>query len=265
MNSFIEIENKQIYYNLICNGFLSDIKPIIVFLHEGLGCSELWKDFPELLCNKLGLAGLLYDRYGHGKSTGLQEERKLDFLHHEAEFFLPKLLDKLKINNKLILFGHSDGGTIALLYASLYPEKVIAVLTEAHHIVFEEISRKGIENAVKLYKSGWLKEKLIKYHGNNTESVFYGWSNIWTKPEIKNWTIEKEISKISCPVISIQGKDDEYGSEIQLYLLKKLCKSKTETHLLENCGHVPHLQSKEKVLDLLKNFHQNFLLFHQKK
>jgi len=264
MENFVNINNKKIYYKWFCKEYFSENKPIIIFLHEGLGCTEQWKDFPELLCAKLQLTGLSYDRYGHGKSTVLKEERNLDFLHTEARVFLYELVEKLNISNKLVLFGHSDGGTLALLFASFYIEKVDAVITEAHHIVVEKLSRKGIEDAIELYKSGWLKEKLEKYHGNNTESMFYAWANTWTKPETEKWNIENEISKIKCPILSIQGMEDEYGSKIQLEILQKL-NLNFEGNLLKKCGHIPHLQQKEEVLEMCKYFIEKKFVFISQK
>jgi len=260
MESYIKILDKTIYYKILHSEFLASDKPILLFLHEGLGCVEQWKDFPDVLCQKLGLSALLYDRYGHGKSEKLSEERNFDFLHKEAFEFLPELLNKLNINNKLIIVGHSDGATLALIYASKYWERINFVVSMAHHIFVEKMSQEGIFKAIKLFESGWLSEKLEKYHGKNTETMFYAWANTWTKPEVKDWNINELLQNINCPIITIQGVNDEYGTYEQLEFLKKHSKNIVEIFHLQNCGHIPHLQAKEEVFNIIEKFYnKNYL------
>jgi len=258
-NNYIKILDKKIHYQLLNQEFYSETKPVLVFLHEGLGSILQWKDFPEIISQKFKLPVLLYDRYGHGKSQKLDEERNSNFLHKEATDFLPELLKQLNINNKLILIGHSDGGTLALIFASLFPDKICFLITEAHHIVVEEMSKAGIFKAIKLYKSGWLRERLEKYHGENTESMFYGWANTWTGVDINNWNIVNILPQITCPVLAIQGVNDEYGTLEQLNILKQKCKTEVEIHYLDNCGHVPHFQLKDQVIEIIINFYNKFI------
>jgi len=228
--------------------------PFIVFLHEGLGSSEQWKDFPALLSGKSGCPALLYDRLGYGKSESIDKLFDKNFMHYEAFKVLPALLEKLKITGKLVLVGHSDGGTIALLFAARHPEKVAGVITEADHVICEKNTMEGINNIVKNYEHGKLKEKLYKYHKEKTDALFYGWSGFWLSDTAASWNIKEHLSEIKAPVLSVQGKDDKYGSVKQLILKLKLIKSPINIIFLDNCGHIPHFEQKEIVLNKMKNF-----------
>ena len=251
---FLQIKDKSIHYKFVQEKYFSENKPLILFLHEGLGSIAQWKNFPDILCEKLQLSGLLYDRYGHGKSSKLKEKRDMFFLHKEADF-IPLILEKLDIKNELIIFGHSDGGTLSLLFAGKYPKKnIISVISEAHHVIIEEISKKGIQEAVKYYKSGMLKSLLEKYHKEKTETMFYGWADTWLSKDIDDWTGLDLLKQITIPVLSIQGKQDQYGSEYQLKAITDNCNGYTETHLLEECGHIPHLHQQDKVLEIIEKF-----------
>ncbi len=251
--AFLKIENKSIYYKFVNKNENTENKPIIIFLHDGLGSVAQWKDFPEILCKKLNVSGLLYDRYGHGKSEALQEKRDVFFLNAEAKF-LAKFIEDLKIKNKIILFGHSDGATISLLFSGMYPQKIKAVISEAHHVVIEEMVQKGIIETVEDFKNGKLKSLLEKYHGDKTESMFYGWANIWLSNEAKKWTALDFLNNITAPVLAMQGNDDKFASIYQLKVIEFICPNEKETHLLENCKHIPHFQQQDKVIELTTNF-----------
>ena len=253
---YLNIQDKVIYYEYINKSDLINNKPIIIFLHEGLGSIAQWKKFPKILCDTLKLPGFVYDRNGHGKSSFLKEKRNNLFLHSEANF-LRHLINILEIKNDLILFGHSDGGTLAFIFANKYPELLKAIITEAHHVIVENITKKGINEAVKFYKSGILKSLLEKYHAGKTESMFYGWADTWLNMEIEKWSIIDLLKNISTPVLSIQGKNDNYGTEYQLDAVKNNCKGKTEIHLLDDCGHIPHLHQKDRVIEIIKGFFSN--------
>ncbi|MBN2893454.1 MAG: alpha/beta hydrolase [Bacteroidales bacterium] len=250
----IEINNKNIFYEILNQKYFTRNKPIIVFLHEGLGCSEQWKEFPQIISDKLKLPALLYDRYGHGKSEKLREERDIFYLHNETHF-LHTLLNNLKINNQLIIFGHSDGGTIALLYASFYPEKVMALITEAHHVFVEKVSQLGVKMAVEYYKNSDMHERMEKYHGENTESMFFAWANTWLAEGAEKYDILDEISKIDIPILTFQGENDQYGTYKQIQAVIDNCKnSKVEVHWLKECGHAPHKDQEDYVIEKIVNF-----------
>lgn len=252
----IKLENGIINYNFI-NEDIENNDTILVFLHEGLGSIKQWKDFPLELCKKLGLKGLVYDRFGYGESDYLKTKRDKYYLHIEAEKYLPELLDKLNIKSNIVLFGHSDGGTIALIYASLYPNKVKAIITEAAHVFVEDITIEGIKKALDIFQFGKLKETLTKYHGQNTEVCFYNWSDIWLSEEFKTWNIEYLLKDIKCESLIIQGKEDEYATLKQVEVIKDLLKHKAEIFVIDECKHIPHLQQKELVLSKTYDFIKN--------
>jgi len=251
---FIKIFDTEIYFEFLNKQLLSEGKPLLVFLHEGLGSIEQWRDFPALLCEKVNCPGLIYDREGYGKSEKLKEKRDSGYLQKEAEIALPELLKKLSLQQtKKILIGHSDGGSIALIHAGIFQKNIIAVISEAAHLFIEDISVKGISEALIQFEEGKLKDLLKKYHGEKTDSMFYGWAHTWLNPEFKKWNIEKYLPGISAPVLAIQGQDDQYGSFAQLKSIKKHTKN-AEIKFIPNCGHTPHLQIKEEVLLIMEDF-----------
>lgn len=254
----ININGKHIYYEIFPQFRYNEEKPYVIFLHEGLGSVEQWRDIPKTTWTKSKNPVLVYDRYGYGKSDKLTEPRNAQYLHEEAYVYLPELLTKLNINKKVILVGHSDGGTIALLFASKFPEKVLGVITEADHIFCEDITYEGIRQAKAEFENGALKELLEKYHNDKTESMFYGWADVWLSEKNKKWNIENEISNIKCPVVAIQGKNDNYGSEKQLLIKKQKIKAQTDIFHIDNCGHIPHFQAKKIVLEIMLNFIKHF-------
>ncbi|MBN2662412.1 MAG: alpha/beta hydrolase [Bacteroidales bacterium] len=245
------IKQKKIYYNFFNENTTSQ-KPIIVFLHEGLGCTEQWRGFPEYLCTKLNMPGLVYDRYGHGKSTELQEDRTINYLHEEAHF-LNEFLQEIKIISPVILFGHSDGGTIALLHAAFYPQNVKKVITEAHHVLIEKESVEGVKLAKNAYENGRLKPALEIFHGSKTDSMFYGWANTWINADTSKYFLYDELKKIRCPVLAIQGENDQYGTYKQMQAIADYC-TNYELLWLKNCGHIPHADYKEEITQKTSDF-----------
>ncbi|HNS16320.1 MAG TPA: alpha/beta hydrolase [Bacteroidales bacterium] len=251
MHRKIQVQRHTLNYRIIRETVWS---PILVFLHEGLGCIKKWKDFPENLCKATCLTGFVYDRYGYGDSDGLQEPRQPDFLFHEAFEVLPELLDKLNIHKPLILVGHSDGGSIALLYASRFPDRVKALILEAPHVKLEEVSAQSLKAAIRAYQSGDLKERLQKYHGEKTDSMFHGWADIWTDERMRDWNIESCLSSIKAPVLFLQGRLDEYGTEEQMWAISKRIQAPFEAEIIPDCGHIPHQQAEEFVLERMVEF-----------
>lgn len=231
-------------------------RPNLVFLHDGLGCTATWKDFPAYLCQILGLNGLLYDRQGHGMSAGLNKKRKKDYLHIEALEVLPQLLNSMGIH-KPILIGHSDGGTIALLYAAHYP--VSAIITEAAHIYVEAVTIKGIQKAVKLYYTTAMKEKLIKYHGNKTDALFHAWADTWLDSCFTDWNIQNVLPKVDCSALIIQGEDDPYATRQQWQDIINQLNGPVEELWLEQCGHNPHKEKPEMVQKAIIEFINNLI------
>lgn len=252
--NFIEVRGIRHYYEFLNKEFLSPEKPLLVFLHEGLGSVKQWKEFPALLSNKLGYAALLYDRYGHGLSEELHGKRKFNFMHEQAQVFLPELFKNLDVQqHKKIIIGHSDGGSIGLIHAGSFHENIIGVISEAAHVIIEDISVRGIEWAVKNFEGGPLKKFLRPYHADKTDSMFYGWAHTWLKADFKEWNIEEYLPRIKAPLLAIQGADDQYGSFAQLEVIKKHIPS-ARIEFIKNCGHVPHLQKTEAVLEMMRDF-----------
>jgi len=228
-------------------------KPVIIFLHESLGCTELWKDFPEKLGEVSRCNILIYDRQGYGKSDPFPAlKRNSDYMETEAEV-LHKLLEICKID-KVILFGHSDGGTIALIAASKYPDKISRVITEGAHVFVEEITLDGIRKAVESYNTTDMKEKLTKYHGDKTDTVFRAWTETWLSGDFREWSIERLLPGIKCPCMIIQGENDMYGSIRQVESILNGVNGITEKLIVPEAGHCPHKESRELILSRSKVF-----------
>jgi len=239
--------------SLVPPGTLNGGQATLVFLHEGLGSIGQWRDFPRLLAEATGLGALVYDRYGFGGSDPLHETRDGLYLQQEAHESLPQMLESCGVDRP-ILVGHSDGGTIALLYAARFPEQPRGVITEAAHVFNEEITLAGIREAVKSFETGALREKLARFHGERTEALFQGWSDTWLMPEFREWTIEARLAEIRCPVLAIQGEDDEYGSAAQLQTIVGRVSGASDFLLIPECGHCPHQQAREQVLREMTRF-----------
>ena len=231
--------------------------PLIVFLHEGLGSVSMWKDWPTRVCDEAGCRGLVYSRYGYGQSTArpLSEAWAPDFMHREAQEVLPALLEVLGVDarrDKPVLFGHSDGGSIALLYAAAYPDAVAGVVAAAPHLFVEDVSVTSIAQARTAYLESDLRARLARHH-RDVDSAFWGWNDIWLNPEFRAWNIEDALERIACPVLAIQGVDDEYGT---LEQVRAIGRRAPQTELLEipDCGHSPHRDQPATVVQAVARF-----------
>lgn len=230
-------------------------RPLIVFLHEGLGSVSMWRDWPARVCAATGCRGLVFSRYGYGRSTlrPRDEARGVDYLHVQAQEALPALFEALNLQDENpILFGHSDGGSIALLYAAMFPGQPRAIAVAAPHIFVEDITVEGIRKARDDYLSSDFPARLARHHIDG-ESVFWAWVDIWLTPEFRAWNIEECLGAIRCPVLAIQGIDDEYGT---LEQIRGIARRVPDTRLLEisDCGHSPHRDQPQAVIDGLKGF-----------
>jgi pimeloyl-ACP methyl ester carboxylesterase len=227
--------------------------PMLVFLHEGLGSIAQWRDFPFAVSLAVHLPAVVYERGGYGNADPLDGPRSVNYLHEEALQSLPEVLRLLQIDDA-ILIGHSDGGTIALIFAAVWPEKVRGIITEAAHVFVEEVTLAGIREAVSQYDATDLREKLLKYHGSNTEAAFQGWSETWLSPAFRDWNIEKYLPGVRCPVLAIQGRDDEYGTPAQVEAIVNGVSGPAESLIFKDCGHVPHHQARDRVLAEMTRF-----------
>lgn len=245
IKSLVSINGQQLYVELNYN---YPDKPTIVFLHDSLGCVQLWRDFPQKLAEATQCNVLVYDRLGYGNSEPMPTyERPTHYMELEADV-LNELLTKFNIDD-VILFGHSDGGTIALLTASKYPEKVTAVIAEAAHIFVEDVTLKGIYEAMEAYKNTNLPERLQKYHGAKTDTIFRAWTETWTRSDYRDWNIERFLPQITCPLLFIQGDTDEYGTLAQVEQTISQVSGKAEKHIIPNVGHTPHKEATEPALN----------------
>jgi pimeloyl-ACP methyl ester carboxylesterase len=227
--------------------------PVIIFLHEGLGCIEHWKDFPEKLCREVGLYGIIYDRKGYGGSDPLGKSWSKDYLLEEADRDFSELLKTLEIKNA-VLVGHSDGGSIALLAAAINPLPIKGVITEAAHVLVENETVRGIRKFMTSYEKSGLKKKLYRFHRENTEEVVRRWSATWLNPDFFDWNIEHFLPKIICPLLAIQGENDEYATVKQLERILHGVAGPSKSEILSNCGHTPHFQAQRRVLSLMSSF-----------
>ena len=232
-------------------------RPLIVFLHEGLGSLAMWKDFPERLCQATNCRGLVYSRPGYGASTPRTTDEKwdVDFMHRQAHELLPALLEALGVdtrNSPPWLFGHSDGGSIAMLYAARFPAALAGLVVLSPHIMVEDLTIASIEQARRTYLQTDLKQKLGRYHAD-ADSAFWGWNDIWLLPAFRDWTIEAEIESIECPLLAVQGIDDEYGTLEQVDGIARRV-AQCQVVKLADCGHSAHRDQPEKLIRRVAGF-----------
>ena len=236
-------------------------QPLVLFLHEGLGCVAMWKDFPDRLCAAGGYRGLVYSRPGYGRSTPRPHDVKWrpDFMHRQARLVLPSLLDALAINadadvdsDPPWLFGHSDGGSIALIYAASFPDRVAGLVVLAPHLFVEPEGLASIVAVREAWLHGDFRDKLARHH-DDVESAFRGWNDIWLDPNFRSWNIEDLLAEITCPILAIQGRDDEYGTMAQIDRIASAL-PRTELLKLDRCGHSPHRDRPDAVMDATVHF-----------
>lgn len=225
--------------------------PLLVFLHEGLGSVSMWRDFPRQLCEAGGFRGLVYSRPGYGHSTPRPLDAPLTpaFMHTQAQVVLPALLAALGADTateRPWLFGHSDGGSIALLHAARFPDRVRGAIVLAPHLFVEDLSVNSIARAREAYLHTDLRSKLARHH-DDVDSAFWGWNDIWLNPAFRGWNIEPEIATLRCPILAVQGVDDEYGTMAQIDTIARLTPH-SELLKLESCGHSPHRDQPERLI-----------------
>ena len=241
------IRNIQIYYKYFWDKSRSKT---LVMLHEGLGSIGQWKQIPDWIFDHSQYNVLVYDRTGYGQSSAAPKDYPADYLRFEADIILRQLLALLNIES-ISLLGHSDGGSVALLFAAYHPKLTDKVITEAAHVIIENLSRKGIRQVKEIYATK-LKPLLEKHHGEKTDWVFYHWANTWLNQDFHDWNMLKELENIKCPILAIQGEDDEYGSIEQLNIINTV--ETSEILLIKNCGHHPHFQKAEITLEKILSF-----------
>jgi pimeloyl-ACP methyl ester carboxylesterase len=270
--AYLKIADKQLEY--VWHGPGPAEASTLVFLHEGLGCVAMWRDFPARVAAQTGCGALVYSRAGYGNSDQTELPRPVGFMHDEALVTLPQVLDLFEIQ-KAILVGHSDGGSIALIHGGgVQDPRVSGLILLAPHVFVEAVGLESIRMIAEEYRkedagrrsahrtqdagapggASSLKQRLARYHGKNVDQTFWGWNDVWLSPGFKSWNIEEFLPKICVPVLLIQGADDQYGTREQIKRVEAGCPGPVRTVLIRDCGHSPHLDQPEQALELMKKF-----------
>jgi pimeloyl-ACP methyl ester carboxylesterase len=228
---------------------IAGAEPTLVFLHEGLGSVDLWRDFPDKLAAASGRRAFIYSRAGHGRSDVPDGPRTSRFMHDEALDVLPGLLAAHGIERP-ILVGHSDGASIALIHAAQHP--VTALVLLAPHVFVEDISVASIVEARETFESTDLRERMARYH-RDAERTFRLWNDVWLAPEFRDWNIEDVLPGVTAPALLIQGEHDQYGTLAQVEAVRDGVSGPTELVVLD-CQHAPHLEAPEETLEAAARF-----------
>jgi pimeloyl-ACP methyl ester carboxylesterase len=245
----LELGGAQLNYELIEG---DSGKPLLVFLHEGLGCIAMWKAFPQQLCAATGCAGLVYERQGYGLSSPQPAPRSIHYLHQSALVELQAVIAHLAPGRKHIVVGHSDGGSIALIYAAGRPHGLLGVISAAAHVFVEDITIDGINTVLATQRKSIMRA-MARYHGDKAEAVLSSWADTWLAPWFRQWNIEYLLPAIACPLLAMQGGDDHYGSRAQLDAIERGTPGARQL-LLPGCGHSPHLEQPEASLQAMSAF-----------
>lgn len=227
--------------------------PSLVLLHEGLGSIAAWGDFPEHLAERTGRRCLLYSRCGYGGSGARPAAPAADYLHHEARVVLPELLEKVGAGD-CILVGHSDGASIALIFAASRPRGLRGAVLEAPHVFVEELTVAGVRAAGRDYARGALRRRLERQHGEKADDVFFGWHDLWVDPAFRSWSLSDLLPSVRCPLLLVQGEDDPYGTLAQVRTIARRTNGPCEELVLEGCGHIPHRERAEAVTSAISRF-----------
>ena len=226
-------------------------RPTLILLHEGLGSIAMWRDFPAKLARATGCPAVVYSRYGYGRSDPLAGPRGVDYMHREALDTLPNLRTQLGLDDAMLV-GHSDGASIALIHAGCRRWPVRGVVLEAPHVFVEDVSIASIAAARTGYETE-LRRRLARYHGD-VDSAFRGWNDIWLHPDFRAWNIEEYLPGVRCPVLAIQGADDEYGTLAQIDAIERGVATRFERLVLPECKHSPHRDQEQATLEAMARF-----------
>jgi len=250
-SGFLDIDAERLEYRMI--GSRPDAAPTIVMLHEGLGCVGLWGDFPDKLQAVTGAGVFVYSRAGYGKSSPVKLPRLLSYMHDEARETLPKLLDAIGFRRGL-LFGHSDGASIAAIYAGSHQDhRVGGLVLMAPHFFTEDIGIASIEEAREAYETGDLRPRLARWHAD-VDNAFKGWNCAWLDPNFRQWDITEYLAYIRVPVLIVQGEDDQCGTIKQIETAQQECYCPVEVVLLPGAHHSPQLDKPEETLKAISDF-----------
>jgi pimeloyl-ACP methyl ester carboxylesterase len=248
---FLTIGSQRLEYRMI--GPRPDAAPVIVMLHEGLGCVGLWNDFPDKLQKATGAGVFVYSRAGYGQSSPVALPRPLSYMHDEARATLPALLEQIGFERGLLL-GHSDGASIAAIYAGSHQDhRVGGLVLIAPHFLTEDVGIAAIEEARKAYETGDLRERLSRWHAN-VDSAFKGWNGAWLDPGFRQWDITEQLAYIRVPILIVQGEDDQYGTVKQIEVAQQECYCPVDVALLKGAKHSPQREAPEATLQAISDF-----------
>lgn len=258
-SGFLEIGAQRLEYRMI--GPRPDAAPTIVMLHEGLGSTGMWGDFPDRLAAATGAGVFVFSRAGYGQSSLVSLPRPLDYMHTEARETLPQILSAIGFRRGLLL-GHSDGASIAAIYAgSVQDHRVRGLILIAPHFFVEDISIKSIAEAKVAYETGDLRGKLARWHGD-VDNTFRGWNDAWLDPQFREWDITQELAYIRVPILIVQGEDDQYGTAKQIDVAQEECYCPVEVALLPGARHAPHREAADVTLKTVSDFTVRLLRHH---
>lgn len=250
-SGFLSIGSSQIEYRMV--GPSPEQAPTIVLLHEGLGSVGLWGDFPERLAAATGAGVFAYSRAGYGASSPVRLPRPVDYMHVEAIEVLPRVLEAVGFRRG-ILVGHSDGASIAAIYAGgVRDDRLRGAVLIAPHFIVEDISVRSIAQIKQVYETGELRGKLARWHGD-VDNAFYGWNGIWLAPEFRDWDISDFLADVRVPVAILQGADDQYGTLRQIEIAQERCRCPLEVTVIPAAAHSPHREAAEVTLRTIADF-----------
>ena len=250
-SGFLDIGSQNLEYRFV--GPQPDKAPTLVLLHEGLGCVGLWADFPEKLSAATGAGVFVYSRAGYGKSSAVKPPRPLSYMHDEARETVPRLLDAIGFQRGLLI-GHSDGASIAAIYAGSHQDhRVGGLVLIAPHFFTEDTGIASIAEAKKAYETGDLRQRLSRWHAD-VDNAFKGWNGAWLDPEFRKWNITEFLAYIRVPVLIVQGEDDQYGTVKQIEAAQQECYCPVEIALLPGARHSPQREAAEVTLKAISDF-----------
>lgn len=249
---YLKIDDYQLFYKYIKNEKNLN-KPSLLFLHDSWGCTEMWDDSPEEMVNIFHLNALMYDRRGYGKSSHFSSEPRTKYYLHEAAEELIMVMDEIGIN-QAVLYGHSDGGTIALIAAALYPERIKALMVEGAHSFVEEKGKAAVRESRDKAKHNSLLQALERFHGDKAEELFRRWHEAWLGDFFAGWTIIPLLKNIQCPVLAFRGENDPFDTIDQLNALEREITSRLTVKVVPDAAHTPRKENAAETFNLIKNF-----------
>lgn len=250
-DGFLDVDGVRLEYRLRSPG--PESAPTLVFLHEGLGSTSLWRDFPDKLAERTGCGALVYSRAGYGKSDPVPLPRPVRFMHDEAAV-LPKVLEAAGVRES-ILVGHSDGASIALIHAGRdRPAGLRGLILEAPHVFTEPSGLESIAKIAEVYRTTDLRDRLARHHGSNVDVAFWGWNGVWLDPGFRDWNLEEFLPGIEIPTLILQGDRDEYGTWRQVEAIERQSGGPVKSVLVRDCGHSPHREQAEVALEAMVGF-----------